>query len=168
MGGSTKQSWYENGEAPSVKKVKSKHGDVSTFIQKAKKWVESVPREHIEAHGDLKAIADKNVDWSDPTILAIVERRFTSLDHVEWINSVLKRMDRIERHVSRKRVGAQMSAQSQDLPFDPEERLEKSKESAIDFISSVRDHVHRHLDVTEKQLQALNDIYERFDNDLIS
>lgn len=168
MGGSAKESWYENGESLSVKKIKRKHGGIPAFIQKAKKWIESVPREHIEAHGDLKAIADKNVDWSDPTILAIVNRRFTSLDHAKWINSVLERMDRIERHVKRKCVGAQFIDDISALPLDPEKRLEKSKESALDFISSVRGYVYQNLDVTEKQLQALNDIYKRFDNDLIS
>lgn len=152
----------------SLEKIKSEHGSAENFIRKAKEWISKLPKEYIEDHAYIDKFTNKSVDWSDPKTLIIINRCFTSIEHVNWINSVLKRIGKIENQIDRVHLLAHppggLNDSTKQKVTDSQEDFEKAKESALDFVQSVKGHVRSNLDVTEKQLEALNNIYERFDS----
>lgn len=134
-----------------------KYGGEKEFVKKAKKWLREIPDGCLRSNKELWIIRNKNVNWSDSQILAIVERKFTSLDHAEWLNSVVKRIDRMCQVV-----------ESAELSSKYEEKFHKEfrsrKDSALDFMQSVKEYVHSELNVTEKQLDALNNTFKKFES----
>lgn len=155
----------------SLEKIKNEHGSIVNFIQKAKEWISKIPKEYIETHAYINKFTSKSVDWEDPKTLIIINRCFTSIEHVEWINSVLRRIGKIESHLqkvklkTRPRFGSTNNNNSttrQNID-DFQGDFEKAKESALEFVQSVKEHVRQNLDVTERQLKALNNIHQRFD-----
>ena len=152
----------------SLEKIKSEHGSAENFIRKAKEWISKIPKEYIKNHPHIDIFANKSVDWSDPKVLIIINRCFTSIEHVDWINSILRRIGKIENRLQRVKLNAQprlgLNNSTKQKVTDSQEDFEKAKESALKFVQSVKEHVRENLDVTENQLEALNNIYERFDS----
>ena len=151
---------------PSLEKIKSEHGSAENFIRKAKEWISKIPKEYIENHPHIDTFANKSVNWSDPKVLIIINRCFTSIEHVDWINSILRKIGKIESRLQRVKLNAHFGLNNSNRKkiIDSQEDFEKAKESALEFVQSVKEHVRENLDVTENQLEALNNIYERFDS----
>jgi len=159
----------EESESSVLKKIKQEYGDVETFIKHGKEWLDKLPAECVEANDELRVVKEKNVDWSDPTVIAIVERKMTSLEHADWLSSVLDRIDHIIQEVRSTDVedmGERASGVPKDLgdSLDDfiEKQLQKQKQSAIDFLIDVRTYAREKFTITPKQLERLNDIYKRY------
>lgn len=155
--------------APSIKKVRKEHGDVDTFVKKMEEWLEKVPDPCLSQNKEIWTLAKKDVDWSDPKTIAIAERSFTSIDHAEWLQSVMKRIDAIHREIERSDVENAVERASGvpkgvggEIDDFIVERFEEKMESAKDFVRSVKGYVEREMNITPKQLEALNNIYKRY------
>jgi len=141
--------------------IQKEYGDIETFRSQAKRWIQSLPEEYFESNKDIKMVRDKNVDWNDAVILRIVHRKMASLEHVEWINSVVERIEKMEEEVE----NASLPPVSTRVDREEEMRkkFQEQKESALDFIDDVKDYALRNLKVTERQLEALNRTYKKFE-----
>lgn len=157
-----------NEHRPKIRQIRDEYGDLTTFIQKAQEWIQKVPPECLENQSGLKTIKKRlsqgrTINWST-TSLTAVHRRMTSVKHIEWIKSVLRRIDSIERLVERKNF----PLVSVEVDTHDEEELNRifqdHKKTALKFTDSVRTYIHNRMDVTEKQLDTLNSIYERFES----
>lgn len=144
-----------------LRQIEKEYGDVDSFVSKAKEWLRKLPREYLDHNKDLKALRDKTPDWNNSTTLAIVNRKMTSIEHVEWVNSVLDRIDRMEDRVGNASLPPVATRSSMEEKM--RKRFRKDKDSALQFMNSVRGYVQRNLKITEDQMETLNEIYERYE-----
>lgn len=144
-----------------LRQIEKEYGDVDSFVSKAKEWLRKLPREYLDHNKDLKALRDKTPDWNNSTTLAIVNRKMTSIEHVEWVNSVLDRIDRMEDRVGNASLPPVTTRSSMEEKM--RKRFRKDKDSALQFMNSVRGYVQRNLKITEDQMETLNEIYERYE-----
>jgi hypothetical protein len=139
------------------KQIAKKHGSVEEFSDKAKKWVQKLPPGYLDRNKDLRKLHDKPVDWEDPMVLAIVDRKFTSVDHANWVSGVVNRINRMIEDIMELKQNLPAS-----LSDDNRKKAKSELESSLDFMRSVRRYAERNLHVTENQLEALNKTYKRY------
>ncbi len=144
-----------------VRKIEKEHGSVSGFALAANKWLDKLPEKYLENNRELKKLRDKSPDWQDPTVLKIANRKFTSVEHADWINSVLGRIEKMKRRVENASLPPVSTRSSMEEKM--RKRFRKDKKSALDFMRSVENYTYRNLRITKDQMEALNEIYERYE-----
>jgi len=137
--------------------IENSYGSVDAFRSKAKRWIRKVLNEHFEHNSALSVIRRKNVDWNDPIVLGIVEYNYTSIEHIEWIQNVLNRIEKMRSDLNKIPESI-----SDDRHPKIHENVEREISSAVNFIDSVESYVHKNLHITEKQLEALNNVYTKY------
>jgi hypothetical protein len=150
------------GKSKIVKKIEKEHGSVSNFIGKARKWLDKVPEGYVRQNPSLKPIQNKEVDLFDPKRLRILNRKITSIEHVEWLNSVIGRIEKMEEEIR----DASLPPISTRIDREDEVRrkFQDRKKSALEFVEDVKEYAEKKLNVTEKQMKALNDTYKRYES----
>lgn len=136
-----------------MSKIEKEFGSVENFIEKFRKWKEKLPKAVFEENRTLRKLAKKPLSESESARLRIAYRNFTSLEHAEWLKSVIVRIDKIADHISR----------TKPERFDKHEKphIESEKESALGYVKDVRRWICEYLEATEDQLKTLNGIYEK-------
>ena len=153
----------------SIEEIKKEHGSIPDYISTVKRWIRELPDPCINSDQVLRQIDGDAVDWSKPTVLLAVDSKFTSVQHAEWLQSVLERIYKIEREIQTTDVEDIIEHQSGipnsvgTIDKDLMVLIEEEKMSARDFVRSVREHVHKEMDITSSQIKALNDIYKQYE-----
>lgn len=144
--------------------IQKEYGTCKKFRQKAERWIESLPEEYFEANKDIKKIRDKDVDWKSTIILRIVHRKMTSIDRIEWIENVVDRIRKMKKRLKRAQIENHEDISSRSkVPDRVQKKLEQKRSNAIDFMKDIEKYALQNLNVTEKQLEALNKTYKNFE-----
>lgn len=155
---------FNTGNTPRLNSIRKEYGDIDSFRAQAKDWLDNLPKKYLKENKDVQMIRNKNVDWEDPTVLTILHRKITSIDHIDWIRDVVNRIDTMKRHIENARIENHDSYPTdRKVPEKVRENVKREKSSALDFMDSVRDYALRNLKVTERQLEALNETYKKFE-----
>lgn len=150
------------GRSKIVKKIEKEQGSVSEFINKAEKWLDKLPEGYVQQNPSLKPLWRSGVDLTDPKRLRILNRKITSIEHVEWLNSVIARIEKMEeeiRNASLPPVSTRVEREDK-----MREKFQNRKESALEFMADVKEYAEKRLNVTERQMEALNETYKRYES----
>lgn len=150
------------GKSKIVKKIEKEYGSVSSFISKARKWLDKLPEGYIWQNPSLKPIRNKEVDLSDPKRLRILHRKITPIEHVEWINSVIARIEKMKKGI--RNASLPPISTRVDRENEIREKFQNRKESELEFMEDVKEYAEKKLNVTEKQMESLNDTYKRYES----
>lgn len=158
-------SFSKADETPRLDRIEREYGDVDSFVTHVKDWMERLPRKYLQENSEIKRIWKKvaYIDWNDPHVLSILHRKVTSLDRLDWIDSVIDRIDMMRDNIRSASIENHEKYDGQLISEKAQEELKERKSGAIEFMDSVEDYALRNLKVTEKQLEALNETYKKFE-----
>lgn len=150
------------GRSKIVKKIEKDYESLDKFIEKSRKWLNKLPEGYIQQNPSLKPIRNKQTDLFDPKRLRILYRKITPIEHLEWLNSVIGRIEKMEKEI-RDTSFPPISTRS-NREGEMRKEFQNRKESAIEFMEDVKEYAEKKLNVTEKQMKALNDTYKRYES----
>lgn len=151
-----------------AKKIEKEYESVSVFVDKAEKWLDKLPEGYVQQNPSIKPIRNKDVNFFDSKRLRILYRKITPIEHLEWINSVIGRIEKMKKEIQNTslppislRYRGEISPRS-NREDEMRKRFRNKKESALEFMEDVKEYAEKKLNVTEKQMKALNDTYKRY------
>lgn len=148
------------GKRKIFEKVENEYGSVKAFINKAKKWLDKLPEGYVQQNPSIKPIRNKDVDFFDSKRVRILYRKITPIEQVEWINSVIGRIEKMKKEIQN--TSLPPISTRVDREDEMRRKFQNRKESALEFMEDVKEYAEKKLNVTEKQMKALNDTYKRY------
>lgn len=153
---------FEDKKKELVNKIEKEYGSVKNFVALVTKWFDEVPERHLQANPALRVIKEKGMDMSDPSTMAVMYRKVTSIDHVRWIDGVLERIQKMKQEIQNTNLPPLSSRADSFDETNARKQFSRGKKSAIEFIDDVKEQTEGKLRITEDQMQKLNEIYKRY------
>jgi hypothetical protein len=150
------------GRSKIAKKIEKEYKSVSAFIVKAEEWLDKLPEGYVQQNPSIKPIRNKDVDFFDSKRLRILYRKITPIEHLEWINSVIGRIEKMKKEIQNTSLPPISTRSNRE--DEMRKKFQNRKESAIEFMEDVKEYAEKRLNVTEKQMKALNDTYKRYES----